>query len=73
MKTDNLSHFIHRYISLQSHTIPILTILLENECELEGNWLESLSIIDIQSIHNEIRRYLDQIEDNDSTFTKSNK
>jgi len=65
MKTDNLSHFIYRYISFQSHSIPILTIIIENECEIEGNWLESLSIVDIQSIHHEIRRYLDQIEDSE--------
>lgn len=65
MKTDNLAHFIHRYISLQPNSIPILTILIENDCELEGNWLESLTIVDIQSIHNEIRRQLDQIEDSD--------
>ncbi|CAF4573933.1 unnamed protein product [Rotaria sp. Silwood1] len=65
MKTDNLTHFVHRYISLQSHTIPILVILIEHECELEGNWLEHLQIIDMQSIVIEIRRHLDQIEDND--------
>jgi len=65
MKTDNLAHFIHRYISFQSHTIPILIILIENNCELEGNWLESLTIVDMQSIHHEIRRHLVQIEDND--------
>jgi hypothetical protein len=65
MKTDNLAHFIHRYISLQSHIIPILIILIENNCELEGNWLESLTIVDMQSIHHEIRRHLVQIEDND--------
>jgi hypothetical protein len=65
MKTDNVSHFIHRYISLQQQSMPILTILIETECELEGSWLESIPIVDIQSIHNDIRRYLDQIEEND--------
>jgi hypothetical protein len=65
MKSDNLSHFIQRYISLQQNPIPISAILLENECELEGSWLESISIIDIQSILNELRRYFDQIEDNE--------
>ncbi|CAF0908737.1 unnamed protein product [Rotaria sordida] len=65
MKTDNLTHFVHRYISLQSYTIPILTILIEHGCELEGSWLEHLPMVDMQSIVNEIRRHLDQIEDND--------
>lgn len=65
MKTDNLAHFIHRYLSIQPNPIPILTILIENDCELEGNWLESLNIIDIQLIHQEIGRYFDHIEDND--------
>jgi hypothetical protein len=65
MKTDNLAHFIHQYISLQSNSMPILTILIENDCELEGNWLESLTIVDIQSIPNEIRRYVNQIEDSE--------
>ncbi len=65
MKSDNLSHFIHRYISLQTHVIPINTILIENDCELEGTWLELLPIVDIQAIHNEIRRHLDQFEDQD--------
>jgi hypothetical protein len=65
MKTDNLSHFIQRYITFQSNPIPILTILIEHECELEGSWLESTLIIDIQSIFNEIQRHLNHIEDND--------
>ncbi|CAF4780160.1 unnamed protein product, partial [Rotaria sp. Silwood2] len=65
MKTDNLTHFVHQYSCLQSHTIPILAILIENECELEGSWLEHLQMVDMQSIVNEIRRHLDQIEDND--------
>jgi hypothetical protein len=65
MKIDNLAHFIHRYISLQLHTIPIFTILFENECELEGNWLESLPMVDIQMVHIEIRRYFEQLEDLD--------
>ena len=65
MKTDNLAHFIHRYLSHQPNAIPMLTVLIENECEFEGNWIETLSIIDLQSIHQEIRRYLDHNEDND--------
>lgn len=65
MKSDNLSHFVHRYLSLQTHTIPTLAVLVEHECELEGSWLESLSIIDMQSIVHEIRRHLDQNEDSD--------
>jgi hypothetical protein len=65
MKTDNLSHFIHRYLSLQSNSIPLLTIIVEQECELEGSWLEILPIVDMQSVSNEIQRQLDQIEDTD--------
>ncbi|CAF3361194.1 unnamed protein product [Rotaria socialis] len=65
MKSDNLSHFVHQYMSLQSHTMPMLAVLAEHDCELEGSWIESLSLTDMQSIVNEIRRHLDQIEDND--------
>ena len=63
MKTDNLAHFIHRYISLQSRSIPMLTVLIENGCEFEGTWLESIPIADMQAILTEIRRRLDQVED----------
>jgi hypothetical protein len=58
MKYDNLSHFIYYYLSHQSYSIPQLTVLLEHDIEFDGNWLENISIIDIQSILKEIRRYL---------------
>jgi hypothetical protein len=63
MKNDNLAHFIWLYLSLQSPKIPLLTILLEHDFEFDGNWLENLSIVDIQSIVKEIRRYSNQNED----------
>jgi hypothetical protein len=66
MKTDNLAHFIHRYISLRSYSIPILTILIEDECEMEGSWLESITMVGMQSISYHIQRHLDSIEDNDA-------
>lgn len=65
MKTDNLAHFIHRYIGQQSNPIRIITSLIENECEFEGNWIESLSFIDLQSIHREIRRHFNHSDEHD--------
>lgn len=65
MKTDNLAHFIHRSMSGQMDGPSVLTVLIENECELEGNWLEALSMVDIQSIHIEIRRLFEQMDEND--------
>jgi hypothetical protein len=64
MKSDNLSHFIHHYISLQPHKIPLLTILTEHDCELDGNWLENIPLVDKQSILKQIRRYLNHNDDN---------
>jgi hypothetical protein len=64
MKSDNLSHFIHHYISLQPQKIPLLTILTEHDCELEGNWLENIPIVDKQSILKQIRRYLNHNDEN---------
>ncbi|CAF4259161.1 unnamed protein product, partial [Rotaria sordida] len=64
MKYDNLSHFIYHYILIQAFKIPLLTILIEHECELDGNWLENIPIIDIQSILKEIQRYLNPTDDN---------
>ncbi|CAF0889694.1 unnamed protein product [Adineta steineri] len=66
MKIDNLVHFVYHYISFQPYSIPILTIPIEHECEIEGNWLESIVTVDMQSIFKEIQRYLNQIEDNDT-------
>ncbi|CAF2063000.1 unnamed protein product [Rotaria magnacalcarata] len=63
MKNDNLSHFLYHYISIQTQKIPLLRILIEYECELEGNWLENIPIVDIQSIFKEIRRYLNPTDD----------
>ncbi|UJR21190.1 hypothetical protein I4U23_024288 [Adineta vaga] len=65
MKSDNLSHFIYHYISFQTHKIPLLTILTEQDCELNGNWLENIPIVDKQSILKQIRRYLNQ---NDESY-----
>ena len=66
MKTDNLAHLVHRFVSLQADGPSISTIFIENDCELEGNWLESLPIVDVQSIHMEIRRVFEQqFEEND--------
>ncbi|CAF3903121.1 unnamed protein product [Rotaria sordida] len=64
MKYDNLSQFIYHYILIQAFKIPLLTILIEHECELDGNWLENIPIIDIQSILKEIQRYLNPTDDN---------
>jgi len=63
MKNDNLSHYIYHYLSIQSHKIPLLTILLEHELEFDGNWLENIPIVDMQSIFKEIRCYLNQNDD----------
>ncbi|CAF0926031.1 unnamed protein product [Adineta steineri] len=64
MKSDNLSHFIHYYMSHQSQKIPMLTILTEQDCEINGNWLENIPVVDKQSILKQIRRYLNQNDDN---------
>ncbi|CAF0887125.1 unnamed protein product [Rotaria sp. Silwood1] len=69
MKYDNLSHFIYHYISFQAFKIPLLTILIEHECELDGNWLDNIPIIDKQSILKEIRRYLNPTDDNYTRFS----
>ena len=58
MKSDNLAHFVSYYLTIQSSTIPILSIGLEHDLELDGNWLENLSLIDMPSILKEIRRYI---------------
>jgi hypothetical protein len=63
MKYDNLSHFIYHYLSIQSSKIPLLTVLIEQVCEIDGNWIENMPIIDIQSIHKEIQRYLNHNND----------
>jgi hypothetical protein len=63
MKNDNLSHFIYYYLSNQSNKIPLLTVFLEHDLECDGNWIENISIIDIQSILKEIRRYLNHNDD----------
>jgi hypothetical protein len=63
MKYDNLSHFIYYYLTNQSNKIPLITTFLEHDFEFNGNWIENLSIIDIQSIHKEIRRYLNHNDD----------
>lgn len=69
MKNDNLSHFIYQYISVQAQNVPLLTIHLEYECELEGNWLENIPIIDIQSTLKEIRRYLNPTDDTNTRLS----
>lgn len=65
MKTDNLSHFVHRYMALQPHSIPLLTVLVERDCELSGSWLEAVPLTDLSSLANEVQRYLEQAEDHD--------
>ncbi|CAF0924246.1 unnamed protein product [Adineta ricciae] len=66
MKIDNLAHFVFQYISFQPYSIPILTIQIEQQCDLEGSWLEPLIIIDTHSILKEIRRLLHQTSDSNS-------
>lgn len=63
MKSDNLAHFVQRYMSIQPHSIPLLAVLLEKHSELEGSWMETIPMIDISSLHHEIPRHLDQTED----------
>jgi hypothetical protein len=58
MKNDNLTHFIYHYLSIQSYKIPLLTILIEQSCEIDGNWIENIPMIDLQLIPKEIQRYL---------------
>ena len=66
MKTDNLSHFVHRYMSLQPHSIQLLAVLIERDCEVDGSWLEAVPLVDLSSIANEVQRHLDQVEDHDT-------
>lgn len=65
MKTDNLSHFVHRYMSLQPHPIPLLAILIDNDCEFEGSWIENLTLMDMTTIADEISRHFDQVDDHE--------
>ncbi|CAF0872559.1 unnamed protein product [Adineta ricciae] len=69
MKSDNLSHFIHHYLSHQSYKTPLLAILTEQDCELDGNWLENISIVDKQSMLKQIRRYLNQNDESHLPLT----
>jgi hypothetical protein len=43
---------------MQSYQIPSIAVLLEHDLEFDGNWLENIPIVDIQSILKEIRRHL---------------
>ena len=69
MKSDNISHFIYQYVSIQTYKIPLLSILIEHECELDGNWLENIPMIDMQSIFKEIRHYLNPTQQNRKRFS----
>lgn len=66
MKSDNLSHFIHYYISRQPYKTPLLAILAEQDCELQGNWLESIPVVDKQSVLKQIRHYLNLHDESQS-------
>lgn len=63
MKIDNLAHFVQRYMSVQPHSIPLLAVVIEKHCELEGSWMETIPLVDVSSLHHEILRHLDQIDD----------
>ena len=58
MKYDNRARFIHHYASNQVHPVPLLTVLLEHDCELDGHWLADLPLLDPQSMAKQLRRYL---------------
>ena len=62
MKSDNLSHFIYRYLTVQSSRIPLFTILLERECQVDGTWLLNVPMINKRSILKHVRRQLNGTE-----------
>ncbi|UJR28297.1 hypothetical protein I4U23_009544 [Adineta vaga] len=66
MRIDNLTHFVYQYISFQPYSVPILTIEIDQQCDIEGSWLESILIIDTNSILKEIRRHLHSIDEHNS-------
>ena len=61
-KTDNLSRFVYEHVSLRPHAIPILNVLLDSDCELEGNWLEKIPLIGMGSLVHEIQRHLNPMK-----------
>lgn len=65
MKSDNLSHFVYRYLSMQSHRMLLFTILLEQDCELDGNWLSNITLITTHSVLKQIRRHLKSADNNE--------
>lgn len=62
MKTDNLSHFVQRYMSLQANPVPLLSILIEKECEIDGCWLETISNVTNSSIIEQISHYFIRVD-----------
>ena len=57
MKSDNLSHFVHRYLSNGLNRCVLLTILAEQECSIDGTWLTNMPMINSHSILRQIRRH----------------
>ena len=58
MKFDNRTRFIHHCASNQLHPVPLLAVLLEHDCDLDGHWLADLPLLDTQSVAKQLRRYL---------------
>jgi hypothetical protein len=56
-------------MSRQSYTIPARAVLIDDLCELDGCWLETIPMMNMSSIVNEIQRYLNQQTNEDMRST----
>ena len=50
---------------MQSHRILLFTTLLEQDCELDGNWLSNIPLITGHSILKQIRRHLKSLDNSE--------
>lgn len=69
MKSDNLSHFIYRYLIAHSINIPIFNVLLERDCTVDGTWLLNIPMINKKSVLKHVRRHLNGVENSHQRAT----
>lgn len=61
MKSDNLSQFIYRYCTAQSYRTLLLGIVIERDCQIDGSWINNMTLIKSHSVLRQIRRHLNPL------------